>query len=171
LPLAAKFAQAARMLAASACWSALSGSWSVASGGDEPPLFVMAGPVEDRHAGESPGGQRRPDRLFEHLAVDDARDRGGREVAHQVRDRKAAQAAGGLVGAARLGREGLALGLGGGEGLLRQRKGSALYDRPVEEPAGTAGDQGYWTQISTFLDRPVTTDGRATPVTGRLPSG
>jgi hypothetical protein len=62
----------------------------------------MVDPVKDRHAGEPPGGQRRPDRLFEHRAVDDAWDRGGREAAHQVPDRQAAQAVGSLVRAALL---------------------------------------------------------------------
>src|SRR6185437_10324163 len=50
LPLAAKFAQAARMLAASACWSGLSGSWSGASGrsnryGNSDLCVATGGPV------------------------------------------------------------------------------------------------------------------------------
>ena len=93
--------------------------------GDEEPLLLVVGAVEDRHAGEPPGGQRGPDRLGEDLAVDDAGDLD--EVgAHQVGDGQAAQAGRGLVRAARLGGEGLAGGLGGGEGLLVEREGPAL---------------------------------------------
>jgi hypothetical protein len=40
--------------------------------GDEDPLLIMVDPVEDRHPGEPSGSQRHPDRLFEHLAADDA---------------------------------------------------------------------------------------------------
>ena len=47
--------------------------------GDEDQLLVVVDAVEDRHAGELPGGQRRPDRLRQDLAVDDARDGGVRE--------------------------------------------------------------------------------------------
>jgi hypothetical protein len=59
---------------------------------DEEPLLVVVGPVEDRHVGEPPSGQRRPDRLGEDLAVDDAGDpdEGGVDEVH---DRQVAQAA------------------------------------------------------------------------------
>ena len=51
--------------------------------GDEDPLLVVVDAVQDRHMGEPPGRQRRPDRLGKHLAVDDARDRGAREGADE----------------------------------------------------------------------------------------
>ena len=56
-----------------------------AEAGDEEPLLVVVDAVDDRHAGEAPGGERRPDRLREDLAVDDARDRGAREGVDEVR--------------------------------------------------------------------------------------
>ena len=56
-----------------------------AQAGDEDPLLVVVDAVEDRHAREPPGGQRRPDRLGEDLAVDDARDGSGREVVESTR--------------------------------------------------------------------------------------
>ena len=59
---------------------------------DEEPLLVVVDPVEDRHAGEPPRGQRRPDRLGEDLAVDDAGDRGAREECS--RGRRPARCAG-----------------------------------------------------------------------------
>ena len=60
----------------------------------------------------TPGGQRRPDRLGEDLAVDDARDRGAREVVDAARRPAGAAGTRGLVRAARLGGERLAGGLG-----------------------------------------------------------
>ena len=52
-------------------------------------LLVVIDAVEDRHAREAAGGERGPDRLRQHLAVDDARDRGARELGEQRVDRHA----------------------------------------------------------------------------------
>jgi hypothetical protein len=100
----------------------------------------MGDAVEDRHPGELPVGDRRPDRLGEHRAVDDARDLDA-EVVHQVADWQIAQALRGLVRAADGGGELLAGGLGHSQRLLGQREGSALHDRPLEQPAGAGRDQ------------------------------
>ena len=91
----------------------------------------MVGPVEDGHAGEPPGGQCRPDRLGEDLAVDDAGNP-GEGGADQVRDRQVAQTRRGLVRASGLGREGLAGRLGGSQGLLVECERAALDDRLLE---------------------------------------
>ncbi len=100
----------------------------------------MVGPVEDRHTGEPPRRERRPHRLGQDLAVDDARDRGGWEEGDQVVDRHPTKARRGLIRAPDGGREALAERLGGGEGQLRHREGPALHDRPLEEPSGAARD-------------------------------
>src|SRR6266850_3536740 len=101
----------------------------------------MVCPIEDRHASEPPTGQRHSDRLREDPAIDDAWNRDGREVPHQIVGRQLAQALCSLIGAAGAGRESLAVGLSAGEGPLRQREGSALHDCPPEQPAGTAGHE------------------------------
>src|SRR2546430_15177593 len=63
------------------------------------------------------------------------------EVVHEASDRQAAQALCSLIRAARVRGEGLAERLARGEGLLRQRERSTFNDRPLEEPAGTGGDE------------------------------
>jgi hypothetical protein len=65
--------------------------------------------------GESPTGQRRPDRLREDPAVNDAWNRDGREVHYESVGRQVALALCRLIGAAGAGRESLAVGLGDGE--------------------------------------------------------
>ena len=112
-----------------------------AEDGDEEALLVVVDAVEDRHVGEAPGGERRPDRLRKDLAVDDARDCSAREVADEVRDGQAAEARGGLVRATRLGGEGLPGRFGVGARLLVERERAALHDRPLEEPARAGRDQ------------------------------
>ena len=60
----------------------------------------MVCPIEDRHPSEPPTGQRRPDRLREDPAVDDAWNRDDREAPHEIIGREVAQALCGLIGAA-----------------------------------------------------------------------
>jgi hypothetical protein len=102
---------------------------------DEEQFLIVGDAVDDRHPGELPAGQGRSNRLGEHRAVDDARDLDA-EVADQVADRHAAQARRGLVRAADLRGERLAVGLGRSQRPLGQRERAALHDRPLEEPAG-----------------------------------
>jgi hypothetical protein len=85
--------------------------------------------------GEPPGGQRRPDRLRQDLAVDDARDGGVRERVAERVDRHVAQALRRLILAVHLVGEGRSEGLGVGERHLVQCKCAALHDRPLAESA------------------------------------
>ena len=101
----------------------------------------MVGAVEDRHTGEPPAGQRRPDRLGQDLAIDDAWDVNAVLVGEQRRHRQLAQALARLVRAAGLDRERLAGRLGVSQRLLVERERAALDDRPLEQPSRAAGDQ------------------------------
>ena len=112
---------------------------------DEQPPLVVVGALHDRHAVELAARERGADRLGQELVVD--RRAGAADAAGLVRehlvDRQAAQAGGGLIGAAGGGRERRAGGLGGGEAGLGQLVRAALDDRALEQarasPATRAG--------------------------------
>jgi hypothetical protein len=106
---------------------------------DEEQFLVVGDAVDYRHPGELSAGQGRSDRLGQHRAVHDAGDLddGG---ADQGADWQATQAGRGLVRTAGGGGECLAGGLGRGERLLGQGERAALYDGPLEEPAGAGRD-------------------------------